>query len=370
MWTNESTLTAARRAPNSCAEVECMRGLEGFAADAEGQARFFETHELGTYADLLRALGPLFAAHPEIPSRVELAWKDREFQADYERPLLFLAALRMDAQAREDHPLRSVLGDAAGGNAPVDSAALALALGQGALLYAALRDRFVQTNELTRAIAWRLPLARFEGERVALVDLGCSAGLNLVADRVPLWWVDANGQGLYVADTGRVEARIGLDRAPIDLDREDEVAWLRACLWPGQHERRRRFDAAVETAKLAISKGEMEVLAVDATAMPAWLESFSKANPALVVLAFQTVFAEYLSPAVRRAYVDGMKAWVAGDSQSRLWVELERAPKDGPGPAELRAHFGERSLILGSCEYHPAAINIDQRKLNELLFGA
>ena len=37
-----------------------MRGLEGFAGEAEGQARFFETRELGTYADLLRALAPLF----------------------------------------------------------------------------------------------------------------------------------------------------------------------------------------------------------------------------------------------------------------------------------------------------------------------
>lgn len=347
-----------------------MNGLEGFAADAEGQARFFEEHELGTYADLLRGLGPLFAEHPEIYARVELAWKGREFQADYERPLLFLAALRKDAQAREDHPLRSALGDAAGGKEPVDKGALALALAAEAPLYVALRERFVQTNELSRAIAWRLPLARFEGERVALVDLGCSAGLNLVADRAPMWWVDASEHGIYVADTGRVEARIGLDRTPIDLEREDEVAWLRACLWPGQHERRTRFDAAVEAARAAISKGEMRVLTVDATEMPAWLERYSEEHPDLVVLAFQTVFAEYLPPDVRAAYLDRMKAWVAGSPQSRLWVELERAPKDSPGPAELRAHFGDRSVVFASCDYHPLVINIDQPKMDELLFGA
>lgn len=337
--------------------------------DAEGQAKFFETRELGTYADLLRALGPLFEEHPEIHARVDHAWKDREFQANYERPLLFLAALRNDAQAREDHPLRSVLGDAAGGNALVDREALARALDERAPFYATLRDRFVQTNEVTRAIAWRLPLARFDGERVALVDLGCSAGLNLVADRVPVWWVDANQRGLSVADTGRVEARIGLDRAPIDLQREEEVAWLRACLWPGQQERRTRFDAAVAAAKSAISKGEMRVEAVDATEMPAWLERYSQAHPERVVLAFQTVFTEYLPADARRSYVEGMKAWVVGDPQSRLWVELERAPKDNPGPAELRAHFGGRSVVFASCEYHPLVINIDQANLDDLLFA-
>ena len=347
-----------------------MRGLEGFARDAEGQATYFETRALGTYADLLRALEPLFVAHPAIQARVEQAWSDRDFQADYERPLLFLAALRRDAQAQADHPLRGVLGDDAGGNAPVDRRALARALEEGALFYESLRDRFVQTNECTRAIAWRLPLARFEGERVALVDLGCSAGLNLVADRVPVWWVDGNDQGLYVADTGRVEARIGLDRTPVDLGREDDVAWLRACLWPGQHERRARFDAAVGAAKSATAKGEMRVEAVDATEMPAWLERYSLAHPELVVFAFQTVFADYLPPEARRSFLEGMKAWVAGDSRSRLWVELERAPEGRPGPAELRAHFGERSVVFASCEYHPSVINIDQPKLEALLFGA
>ncbi|MEO6572993.1 MAG: DUF2332 family protein [Polyangiaceae bacterium] len=347
-----------------------MRGLDGFEADAEEQAQYFETHAHPTYADLLRALGPLFAEHPQIHARIAVAWKDREFHANYERPLLFLAALRRDAQARVDHPLRSVLGDAAGGSESVDRGALALALGDEAPLYGALRDRFVQTNEVTRAIAWRLPLTRFEGEEVALVDLGCSAGLNLVADRAPVWWVDGNGHGLYVADTGRIEARIGLDRAPVDLDDEDELAWLRACLWPGQHERRTRFDAAVDAAKLAISKGEMSLHAMEAAEMPAWLERYSEANPGLVVLAFQTVLAEYLPPEVRRVYVDGMKAWLAGDPQSRLWAELERAEDGRPGPAELRAHFGDQSLILASCEYHPSVVNIDQPKLDELLFRA
>lgn len=346
-----------------------MRGLEGFAGEAEGQARFFETRELRTYADLLRALAPLFVEHPEIHARFEQAWKDRKFQADYERPLLFLAALRRDALTRTDHPLRSVLGDDAAGTVVVDRRALALALEEAAPFYGAIRDRFVQTNEVTRAIAWRLPLARFDGEWVALVDLGCSAGLNLIADRVPVWWVDGNEQGIYLADTRRIKARIGLDRAPVDLRREDEVAWLRACLWPGQHARKARFEAAVDAAKSALSKGEMTVEAVDATEMPAWLERYSRAHPEVVVFAFQTVFAAYLPPEVRRAYVDGMNAWVAGDSHRRLWVELERASNDSRLPAELRAHVGDRSFAFASCEYHPYAINIDQPKLDELLFG-
>lgn len=42
----------------------------------------------------------------------------------------------------------------------------------------------------------------------------------------------------------QVAARVGLDPAPVDLDDEDEYAWLEACIWPDQPDRVRQFGAA------------------------------------------------------------------------------------------------------------------------------
>ena len=55
-------------------------------------------------------------------------------------------------------------------------------------LWQDLASRSVQANEIRRAICWRLPiseLARAGRGPFVLVDIGCSAGLNLVADRLP-----------------------------------------------------------------------------------------------------------------------------------------------------------------------------------------
>ena len=41
-----------------------------------------------------------------------------------------------------------------------------------------------------------------------------------------------------------VSARVGLDESPVDLDDEDEYAWLEACVWPDQPDRLRQLGAA------------------------------------------------------------------------------------------------------------------------------
>lgn len=42
----------------------------------------------------------------------------------------------------------------------------------------------------------------------------------------------------------QVAARVGLDHDPVDLDDEDEYAWLEACVWPDQPDRLRQLGAA------------------------------------------------------------------------------------------------------------------------------
>jgi hypothetical protein len=43
-----------------------------------------------------------------------------------------------------------------------------------------------------------------------------------------------------------VAAKVGLDRRPIDLSEEEELAWLEACIWADQPERSRRLRVAAE----------------------------------------------------------------------------------------------------------------------------
>src|SRR6185295_10473399 len=43
-----------------------------------------------------------------------------------------------------------------------------------------------------------------------------------------------------------VGAKVGLDRRPIDLADEEELAWLEACVWADQPERSRRLRVAAE----------------------------------------------------------------------------------------------------------------------------
>lgn len=123
------------------------------------------------------------------------------------------------------------------------------------------RTRFTQTNECRRCVAllpaiWATGFSRFH-----LVDVGASAGLNLLVDRYRYrwdgveWGVDSpvvletelRGKAPVPADI-EVMSRTGLDLNPIDADDPDDRLWLEALVWPEHGERRHRLQAALETA--------------------------------------------------------------------------------------------------------------------------
>jgi hypothetical protein len=347
-------------------------GLAGFDDDVRDQAKFFSSRGVTVYARLLETIVRLLDEdEPLVRGALLEAWRDRTFHASYERPLLLLAALRQDAMATPHHPLARAIGTASTGDAAISADDVVASFATHAPARVTLERRFVQTNEVTRAIAWRLALQRFPaGKPVHLVDLGCSAGLNLVADRIDLRWADGAGAPIALPPTDAVTARIGLDRLPVDPRSEAERAWLRACLWPGQHERRLRLDAALDAASTALDRGEMRLLARSARAMPAFLEEHAASKPAegAAVLAYQTVLTAYLEPEERATYLADMAAWARGGGDGeRLWVELEEAPRSAKdGPAELRAHGKRGTLVLGHGEYHPSTVRLDSRAMGEL----
>ncbi|NUR08139.1 MAG: DUF2332 domain-containing protein [Nocardioidaceae bacterium] len=134
--------------------------------------------------------------------------------------------------------------------------------GHGAVLYPAVAEAARRTG----------------ASAVGLVDVGCSAGLDLTVDRVGIRY--GNGQSLgdpsspvqlsasVVGDrrlpTRRVPevvARIGVDPDPVDVTDPDGTRWLRACVGP---ERLARLDAelalAASTAPTLLQGDVVEVL--------------------------------------------------------------------------------------------------------------
>jgi hypothetical protein len=109
---------------------------------------------------------------------------------------------------------------------------------------------------------------RTGADAVGLIDVGCSAGLNLTVDRVGITYSDGRTLGdpscpvqmaaRVVGDRPvptrampEVAVRIGVDRDPLDVTDADDARWLRACLPPDQPERRARLDAEIALAAAA-----------------------------------------------------------------------------------------------------------------------
>jgi hypothetical protein len=109
---------------------------------------------------------------------------------------------------------------------------------------------------------------RAGAKAVGLIDVGCSAGLNLNVDRVGITYSKgpslgdpsspvqvrsriAHGRPVPARATPEVVARIGVDLDPIDVADAHAARWLRACLPPDQPDRIARLDAEMALAATA-----------------------------------------------------------------------------------------------------------------------
>jgi hypothetical protein len=192
------------------------------------------------------------------------------------------------APARKRHPrvILAALHDLAlAGRAP--ALAAAYAAGDGEAAAAAAIDTLVGMTDAVVAIAVRRQprtdetgrcavlypaiaeaARRVGADAVGLIDVGCSAGLNLNVDRVGISY--SNGQSLgdpsspvqqsasIVGDRPiptqampEVVARVGVDLDPVDVTDADDARWLRACVWPDQPERAARLEAELALAATA-----------------------------------------------------------------------------------------------------------------------
>jgi hypothetical protein len=345
------------------------RGLVRALDDFSEQMRFFQKQGLECYVSLLRTARELLGADTPVTRTLQRAWESREFSAKYERPLLLCAVLRAAALASTDHPLRDALGPTSDGRQTIDREALLDAWEAAPHLEETLSRRVVQTNEVSRAITWLLAAKAEvpEGIPLALVDIGCSAGLNLIAHELPLRWLDVTqGTDIVVPRRFRFAARVGLDRLPLDPSIPANADWLRACVWPGQQERLHRLERAIELARAARLRGEIQLVQADCTEASTLLRRITAEHPTAKVLAYQTVVRDYLPASSRAAHESSMRDWLRDSEGRGLWCELEGHGQNGPRPAEIRLHVASNGAIeehvLSHTEWHPESLVLPTSK--------
>src|SRR5262245_35501457 len=125
----------------------------------------------------------------------------------------------------------------------------------------AMRSRRTQTNEVGRCAVL---LPALPPGPLALVEVGASAGLCLLLDRFlydygtvrvgaassPVQLACAvTGDAPLPAACPEIVWRRGLDLAPVDVNDDDAVRWLLACVWSDHAERRQRLRAVIGVAR-------------------------------------------------------------------------------------------------------------------------
>lgn len=246
--------------------------------------------------DLYRAISLRVAEEPWLLGLLDLA------EPAQRRPGLLLAAVHHLLLGGADHPLadhyptvRHRRGlEPLEPQAPAEAGELFVDFCRTQRLDLAplLARRAVQTNEIGRCAALLPALTAVSsatGAPLSVVDLGCSAGLNLLFDRYSYHYTrdDAATPEALEGPGGPVEAgdpaspvrircalrgddvpplsvprlarRAGVDLRPADATDPDQARWLLACLWPHDLERFIRLEAAV-TMAAALAPDERPVL--------------------------------------------------------------------------------------------------------------
>jgi hypothetical protein len=233
-----------------------------------------------------------------------------------------------------------------------------------------VRSRVTNTNEFGRSAVLHAgfrALAKETGEPLHLVELGPSAGLNLIWDRYAVRYV-RDGEFIFAGDPGAalvldcelrgeevppagttplVAHRIGLERNPVDLYRSDERDWLRALVWPDQIARFAKLDAA-----LRIRSEETPVIRYG-DALDLLPEALSEIPNDAATCVYHSFVTYQFSDQQRTALDDLL---VAASLRRRMWRLSWEGTLSGEAPLLLH-HYrdGERSTrLLARCQAHGA----------------
>lgn len=225
-------------------------------------------------------------------------------------------------------------------------------VGRGSLLLAALRAVHLDT-----------------GQPLAWLDVGTSAGLNLLLDR---YRFDFSGEAVGPPDasvhlacdvTGPAPVgpapplawRRGLDRSPVDVTDPREARWLQACVWPEQTDRLARLRAAL----LVAAADPPDVVAGDAVG--GLDDALAPAPHDAHVVVSHTWTLAYLDQERRLDFDDRLAALGQQRAITRLGLEgatafgLELPAEEPWASVILRTDFADgnrRDVILARADDH------------------
>jgi hypothetical protein len=189
-------------------------------------------------------------------------------------PNLFLAAVHFLLLQGQQHPLAAFYPSLSPATPPAADPypsfrSFCLEHREGIL--ALISTRLVQTNEVNRCAcllpAFAVVAAHGHGRPLALVEIGASAGLNLLWDRYGYEYGTGRPYGeprspVQIGCTLRghrlpplpaalppVATRLGIDLNPIDVCDPDAALWLRALVWPDEGGRAELLQRALQLAQ-------------------------------------------------------------------------------------------------------------------------
>jgi hypothetical protein len=192
-------------------------------------------------------------------------------------------------------------------------------------------SRATQTNEPARCAALLPILDRIAGP-VGLVEVGASAGLCLYPDRYAYDYdgtpvggpaevrlsCTTTGTGPVPRGLPEVRARIGVDLNPLDPTDPDDLAWLRACIWPGPAARP-RLDRLTAAARVATGEPPRLLAGDLVERLP---DALALVPPGATPVVLHTAVLMYLPRDRREAFAEQVRAsgvrWIAQEDPAHV----------------------------------------------------
>jgi hypothetical protein len=313
------------------------------------------------------------------------------------RPILLLAAVHFLLLSGVDHPLAAyydTVAEVRGAafdppTKDVTAVFTAFCEEHRRELERVIATRNTQTNEVGRCSAllpglchiashyhWKVPLS--------LLDLGTSAGLNLLFDDYAYTYRSASddddvllagstGSGVSIECSARDDVsslpelrrptmaeRVGLDLSPLDPSSDDAVLWLLACQWPDNPSRFGRLRGALSNARASenpprLEQGDM------ISDLPRVVASISDTTPLVV---FHSWVAAYLDEDQQGTLAAEIRTLGAARPVHHLYCETPfetpglptpplPVPREGPDMATALVHIGPEGEPQRLADTHP-----------------
>jgi hypothetical protein len=313
------------------------------------------------------------------------------------RPLLLLAAVHFLLLSGSEHPLadfydtvRLVRGRPVGDPPRGDVAAAFtdFCRTHRAELEGLIATHSTQTNEVGRCSSLLPGLCHVAAqygweEPLSLLDLGTSAGLNLLFDDYAYTYRTEDGALRTAGASGsavvlecavrgelqwlpelrlpRIAERVGLDLAPVDPSSDDAARWLLACLWPDNLARFGRLRAALANVRASAHPPRLERgdMLID---LPRVVAAMPGAGPLVV---FHSWVAAYLTEDEQQALAEHIGALDTRRPVHYLYAESpyetpglptppSPVPRTGPDLATALVHVGpDGGTAVRLADTHP-----------------